>query len=205
MWPVFLGSLRSCRPMLLDSHEPISEECARTVEPAVAALLRLGITQQEFIEDVSRALGMVRCVLDYRQPIARQQLAALGRTFWARLPQIPNLPAETVQQIRSIIKSCVAELRLLPEPIASNGEMAPPTGSETQHSPSNAAPVQPTLPEHNGFRGGGNGAYPPSHRSRPKALEKQPTLFDFPVTNPVPDEAPHPAPACSPAIAPTPT
>src|SRR5438552_12519433 len=168
MWPVFLGSLRSCRPMLLDSHEPISEECARTVEPAVAALLRLGITQQEFIEDVSRALGMVRCVLDYRQPIARQQLAALGRTFWTRLPHIPDLPAETVQQVRSIIKSCVAELRLLPETNTSNGEIAPPAGSETQHSTSKAALEQPMPQEQNGFRSSGNGHYPPPRWSRSK-------------------------------------
>jgi len=68
--------------MLLDSHEPISEPCARTVEPAVIALLRLGITQEEVVEHLSRVLGIVRCVLDYQQSIPRQKLAALSRRFW---------------------------------------------------------------------------------------------------------------------------
>ena len=67
-WGIF-GNRRPLGPMLLDSHEPISAPCARTVEPAVAALLRLGITQHEVIEHLSRALGIVRCVLDYQQSI----------------------------------------------------------------------------------------------------------------------------------------
>ena len=104
--------------MLLDSHKPISEPCARIVEPAVATILRLGINQEEVVENLSRALGIVKCVLDYRQSIARQKLAELGRTFWTKLTQIPSLPPETVQRIRSIILECVGEIRRLPE---SNG------------------------------------------------------------------------------------
>ena len=58
-----------------------------TVELAVAAAFRLGITQQEVVEELSRALGIVRSVLEYSQSMPRSRLAALGRTFWARLPQ----------------------------------------------------------------------------------------------------------------------
>ena len=112
--------------MLLDSPEPISAPCARTVEPAVAALLRLGITQHEVVEHLSRALGIVRCVLDYQQSIPRHQLAALSRRFWIRLRQIPDLPPETVQRVRSIILACVGELRRLPESAGPLVEIEPP-------------------------------------------------------------------------------
>src|SRR5437762_7265055 len=101
--------------MLLDSQEPISEACAHKVEPAVDALLRLGITQHEVVEHLSRALGIVRCVLDYHQSIPRSQLAVLGRSLWKRIAQLPALPPEAVQRIRSLISACVEDLRRLPE------------------------------------------------------------------------------------------
>jgi len=105
--------------MLFDSEEPISVPCAQTVEPAINSLLRLGIVQEEFVEHVSRALGIVRCVVDHQQAIPRKKLAALGRSLWARVPHIPDVPNDTVEQVRSIIMACVAELRELPEsPIA---------------------------------------------------------------------------------------
>ena len=101
--------------MLLDNEKPISEPCARSVEPAVASLLRLGITQQEVVEHLSRALGIVRCVLDYQQSIPRHQLAVLGRSLWTKIAQIRGVPPETVRRVRSTITACVADLRLLPE------------------------------------------------------------------------------------------
>ena len=105
--------------MLFDSQEPITVPCARTVEPAIHSLLRLGIMQEEFVDHVSRALGIVRCVLDHEQSIPRSKLAALGRSLWARAPHIPSIPEGTVEQVRSIIMTCVGELRDLADaPVA---------------------------------------------------------------------------------------
>jgi len=111
--------------MLLDSQQPISEPCARAIEPSVAALLRLGLTQQEVIEDLSRALGIIRCVLDYQQPIARSHLAELGRRLWRRLPEHADVAPDTVQEARRIISACVRELRLLPEGGSSRRPLSP--------------------------------------------------------------------------------
>src|SRR4051794_2348676 len=102
--------------MLLDSPDPISRQCARTVEPAIVTILQLGITQEEVIDDLSRALGIVRCVLDHRQTIPRRKLAALGRTLWTRMPTLPGLAPETASQVRAVIRECVAELKTLSEP-----------------------------------------------------------------------------------------
>lgn len=152
--------------MLLDSHEPISQPCARKVEPALAALLQLGITQEEVVDHLIRALGIVRCVLDYRQPIPRQKLATLGRSLWARIAKVPGIPTETVEQVRSLIMGCVNELRELPaspgplweaaetapaatvvtplHPPHANGNGQPadvlPTTETTPHAPNPAAP-----------------------------------------------------------------
>jgi N12 class adenine-specific DNA methylase len=113
------SAISPSRLMLFDSGEPISIPCAQTVEPAINSLLRLGIMQEEFVEHVSRALGIVRCVIDHRQSIPRKKLAAIGRSLWARVPHIPDVPSETVEQVRSIIMACVAELREHPEsPVA---------------------------------------------------------------------------------------
>lgn len=101
--------------MLLDSQQPISEPCARSVEPSVAALLRLGIAQRDVIDDLCRALGIIRCVLDYGHPIARSHFAELGRTLWRRLPEHADVSPDVVRQARRIISACVRDLRLLPE------------------------------------------------------------------------------------------
>ena len=101
--------------MLLESQAPISEPYARTVEPAVTAILRLGITQQEVVEDLSRVLGIVRCVLDFHQSIPREKLTGLRRTLWSRLRHIPDIPPETADRVRSIILKCTVELHRLAE------------------------------------------------------------------------------------------
>jgi N12 class adenine-specific DNA methylase/trans-aconitate methyltransferase len=133
--------------MLLDSEKPISEPCARSVEPAVAALLRLGITQQEVVEHLSRALGIVRCVLDYQQSIPRHQLAVLGRTLWTRIGQIRGVPPETVRQVRATITACVADLRLLPEESTGSPEeqRAPPQPAPQQAEEQHPSPTGPAL------------------------------------------------------------
>ena len=133
-------------PTLFDSHEPISEPCARTVEPAVAALLGLGIIQQEVIEHVSRALGIVRCVLDYQQPIPRRDLAAVARALWSRLPQIPDISPDLAQQVRAIILDCVHQLRQLSdngrtEPAAQRRNPPLPRSVLLPEAPRTASPV----------------------------------------------------------------
>ena len=200
--------------MILDSHEPISETCARTVEPAVASLFRLGFTQQEVVSHLSRALGIVHAVRDYHQSIPCSELATLGRTFWARLPQIPELSLKSVQLIRSVILDCVGALRRLPE---SNG---PPTASESAAGPENGVSMQqkngsprtlqavPQLPEQvtpvrtHGSRGlfgwseperpafrRANGFDQPFLPARRQATRDQPTLFDYARNKPARPEA----------------
>ena len=126
--------------MLFDSAEPISIPCAQTVEPAINSLLRLGIVQEEFVEHVSRALGIVRCVVDHQQSIPRKKLAALGRSLWARVPHIPNVPNDAVEQVRSIIMACVGELRELPESPIDRLDAA------VRAAPANSVSAQPDHP-----------------------------------------------------------
>ena len=171
--------------MLLDSQEPISEACAQKVEPAVAALLRLGITQQDVIEHLSRALGIVRCVLDYQQTIPRQTLADIGRDLWKRLPQLSDLPADAAERIRSTIKACVADIREIPE---SNGTLF------HTKQPAPSLPAEPARPQldsrfcndrpHTANGSKGNGA----PRPRIMALLEQRSLFDFQAETPADNE-----------------
>ena len=77
--------------MHLESSDPISPPCARTVEPAVDALLRLGLTQEEVLDHLSRVLGIVRGVLDYQLPIPRTRLLQLSRSLWKTIAEIPGL------------------------------------------------------------------------------------------------------------------
>lgn len=100
--------------MLLDSTEPISQSCARAIEPALDELLRLGLTHDDVVDQLSRALGVVRGVIDYGQQIPRQRLAALGRGLWSKIPHVPDVPPETVKKVRAIIIGCVEQLRALP-------------------------------------------------------------------------------------------
>jgi hypothetical protein len=126
--------------MLFDRAEPISVPCAQTVEPAINSLLRLGIVQEEFVEHVTRALGIVRCVVDHQQSIPRKKLAALGRSLWTRVPHIPNVPNDAIEQVRSIIMACVAELREVPESSTALSDAA------LLSAPANSASAQPDHP-----------------------------------------------------------
>jgi hypothetical protein len=126
--------------MLFDSAEPITVPCAQTVEPAIHALLRLGIMQEEFIDHVSRALGIVRCVLDHEQQIPRKKLATLGRSLWARMPHLPDVQSDAVERVRSIIMACVEELRELSDLTAAPAAVVLPQATDNRTS---AAPVKP--------------------------------------------------------------
>ncbi len=170
--------------MLLDSHEPISEPCARTVEPALGALLQLGITQDEVVENLSRALGIVRCVLDYRQSIPRRTLTVLGRTLWARIAEVPGVPPETVERVRAVIEKCIEDIRRLPP---SNGSPSVPTESGAVPGASGKPPLasrQADATSRAVFQQKSNGAPRPA-AARSERPPRQPTLFDFLAKEPI--------------------
>ena len=105
----------------------------------------------------------------------RNQLRILGRTFWARLPQIRDLPAETVQRIRAIIMECVGEIRRLPDPA---NPVRPAAGSLPLFDQCNERSGEPVAD-----------ASPPKAEDEPRAPEPEPakhsrfersgSLFDY--------------------------
>jgi N12 class adenine-specific DNA methylase len=142
-----VGDLFLPHVMLFDSSEPITIPCARTVEPAIHSLLRLGIMQEDFVDHVSRALGIVRCVLDHEQSIPRKKLAVLGRSLWARMPHLPDVPRDHVEQVRSIIMACVEELRELSDVSAAPAEAELPAAADNRISVGLVKPRQLLLVE----------------------------------------------------------